>query len=242
MNTTSKTLSIVAYYLSEYNTDALDALGYRTYSEAFESLSAIFGRENSYLKLRRDEFDALPESNSARVGWKNRPPAKKVLEIASHLREFSFDEMTALVKELINNTTMPFSVEQLGANDKTVSPSAVEDAINSFDSSASIRIKVSETKIRVYNTSIILRLKTLYNFRCQICGCRIGESYGSQLIHAHHIDYFSRSLNNDAANILIVCPNHHGIIHDKNPEFNRETLTYHYPNGFVQGLKINMHL
>ena len=34
-------------------------------------------------------------------------------------------------------------------------------------------------------------------------------------------DYFVNSLNNDERNQMIVCPNHHSIIHDANPIFNR---------------------
>lgn len=66
MTETSKTLSIIAYYLSEYDMNAVSALGYHTRREAFEKISSHFDRENNYLKLRRDEFDALPESSSHR--------------------------------------------------------------------------------------------------------------------------------------------------------------------------------
>ncbi|MBR3017812.1 MAG: hypothetical protein IKH57_12195 [Clostridia bacterium] len=44
---------------------------------------------------------------------------------------------------------------------------------------------------------------------------------------------------NDASNIMIVCPNHHSIIHDRNPEFNTKEKTYKYPNGYVEVLKLN---
>ena len=37
------------------------------------------------------------------------------------------------------------------------------------------------------------------------------STYGSHIVEAHHIDYFVSSLNNDASNQLIVCPNHHSI-------------------------------
>ena len=36
MTETSKTLSIIAYYLSEYDMNAVSALGYHTRREAFE--------------------------------------------------------------------------------------------------------------------------------------------------------------------------------------------------------------
>lgn len=49
------------------------------------------------------------------------------------------------------------------------------------------------------------------------------KKYGSTLIHAHHIEYFTKSLNN-------------------NPEFNATEKTYHYPNGLVEGLTLNRHI
>lgn len=76
----------------------------------------------------------------------------------------------------------------------------------------------------------------------QICGEFIGEKYGTTLIHAHHIDYFTHSLNNNPNNILIVCPNHHGIIHSCNPEFDFAEKTFKYANGYVEGLKMNKHI
>ena len=74
-------------------------------------------------------------------------------------------------------------------------------------------------KIRKLNRLIRENLKLLYGYRCQICGQLIGEGYGSHMAEAHHIDYFVNSLNNDASNQMIVCPNHHSIIHDANPVF-----------------------
>jgi len=49
-------------------------------------------------------------------------------------------------------------------------------------------------------------------------------------------------MNNDANNQIILCPNHHSIIHAAEPEFRRDSLSFMYPNGFVEGLAINLHL
>ncbi len=97
-------------------------------------------------------------------------------------------------------------------------------------------------RIRKLNRKIGDNLKLLYDYRCQICGKLIGEGYGTHVIEAHHIDYFVKSLNNDASNQLIVCPNHHSIIHEVNPAFDRKKLIYLYPNGMQEGLAINKHL
>jgi len=97
-------------------------------------------------------------------------------------------------------------------------------------------------KLRKLNKKIGDNLKLLYNYRCQICGKNIGEEYESQIVEAHHIDYFVHSLNNDSDNQLIVCPNHHSIIHDVNPVFDRKRLIYLFSNGVQEGLVLNRHL
>jgi len=41
---------------------------------------------------------------------------------------------------------------------------------------------------------------------------------------------------------MIICPNHHAIIYDLNPVFDFDQKQFHYPNGYVEGLAINLHL
>lgn len=104
-------------------------------------------------------------------------------------------------------------------------------------------VEVQKTsKIRKLNRKIGEYLKELYGYRCQICGRLIGEEYGSHIAEAHHIDYFVKSLNNNADNQMIVCPNHHRIIHDANPAFDRSEILYVYPNGYREKLQLNKHL
>ena len=101
MTDSSRSLSIIAYYLSEYNTDALHSLGFTTQRAAFKEISVCFNRDNNYLKLRRDEFDALPDSASHRSGWRNRTPSRDVVNLAAYLKKFSYEELTELVKSII---------------------------------------------------------------------------------------------------------------------------------------------
>lgn len=112
----------------------------------------------------------------------------------------------------------------------------------SVDESAHIIEKQGTYKVRKLTKAIGDSLKLVYGYRCQICGQYIGEQYGSNVIHAHHIDYFTHSMNNNASNIMIVCPNHHAIIHDRNPQFDKKLKLYTYPNGYKEGLLINKHL
>jgi adenylate kinase family enzyme len=97
-------------------------------------------------------------------------------------------------------------------------------------------------KFRKLNKKIGDNLKLLYDYRCQICGLYIGADYGAQVVETHHIDYFVNSFNNDSNNQIVVCPNHHSIIHQVNPIFDKKTLLYLYQNGVHVGLKLNFHL
>lgn len=110
------------------------------------------------------------------------------------------------------------------------------------DEGAGIQINQRLVKIRKLNRLIGENLKLLYGYRCQICGQLIGEEYGSHIAEAHHIDYFVNSLNNDASNQMIVCPNHHSIIHDTDPVFDRRRRLFKYKNGLEQKLILNKHL
>ena len=62
------------------------------------------------------------------------------------------------------------------------------------------------------------------------------------LFTPHHIDYFTRSQNNDSTNIIIISPNYHRIIHKNNPRFNRRKFQFEFENGEVLRLKLYEHL
>ena len=120
----------------------------------------------------------------------------------------------------------------------------VEAEINyeNVDEGAGIRQNLRFVKIRKLNRKIGENLKLMYGYRCQLCGQLIGEEFGSHIAEAHHIDYFVKSLNNDESNQIIVCPNHHSIIHDTDPVFDRKRKMYRYRNGKEQHLVLNRHL
>ena len=166
MTEVSKALSIIAYYLSEYDMGAVHALGFKTQKEAFKQISVCFNKDNNYLKLRRDEFDALPNSSSHRNGWRNRLPTKEVDNLAAYLKTFSYDELTDLVKALI--AAQAGSLAVIDSSSPPPSDSHVytevelENLINYEDHSATVRVRTSPTTARVYNPTIIKQLKTLY--------------------------------------------------------------------------------
>ena len=110
------------------------------------------------------------------------------------------------------------------------------------DRSASIEEKQRLVKYRRIDRNIILTLKKFYGYRDEISGEKIGDEYGDSVVEAHHIDYFTRSQNNDSTNIVIISPNYHRMIHRNNPRFNRKKFQFEFANGEVLRLKLYEHL
>ena len=135
--------------------------------------------------------------------------------------------------------------QQLADTLSTVPEEVYETSDDMFfleDRTATIEEKERLVKYRKIDRSIIRMLKEFYDYRDEISGEKIGELYGDSVVEAHHIDYFTRSQNNDSTNIIIISPNYHRIIHKNNPMFNRKKFQFEFPNGEVLRLKLYEHL
>jgi predicted HNH restriction endonuclease len=132
------------------------------------------------------------------------------------------------------------------ANTLSVIPEEIyevnDDKFFMEDKTSSVVNKELLVKYRKIDRSIIRMLKEFYNYRDEITGEKIGEQYGDSVVEAHHIDYFTKSQNNDSTNIIIISPNYHRIIHKNNPQFNRKKFQFEFPNGQILKLKLYEHL
>lgn len=99
VNLTTDTL-LVAYYLSKTNKAGLQALGYKTFLEAFQKLSAILKQKVNTVKNMRDEFDPL--FDNGRKGWYQRPLSHSRKEVHEKYNNVSFEDMTDIVKKIID--------------------------------------------------------------------------------------------------------------------------------------------
>lgn len=130
--------------------------------------------------------------------------------------------------------------EQLSTISEEVFESAtfvpIEDKTAGYTFSSSLR------KVRKLDRSIGDSLKQLYDFRCQMTGEKIGDQYAVEVVEAHHIRPFTESLNNDTSNIIILSPTYHRIVHAAKPTFNYHTLSFDFPNGLSEKVKLNKHL
>ena len=103
-------------------------------------------------------------------------------------------------------------------------------------------ITVSVHKEIKRNHELPFILKELYKFRCQICGWDFNRDYGRPYSETHHVIWLSRGGVDHSNNLIVVCPNHHRIIHETQPEFDRNKLSFIYPNGLSEGLRFTDHL
>ena len=190
----------------------------------------LFHVSYNYLKMKRDETA------------KNVPRQHRVPE---EVREFM-----VLYSSYIDNTFLVDCISNLDSlemksyiSSKRIEEEDYELSLNyKIDSYARIEEKKQIIKIRKLDRAIGENLKLLYNYRCQICGDNFGYKYSANIVESHHIENFVTSLNNNADNILIICPNHHRVIHKVMPAFDKETLSFLYPNGFEEKIILNKHL
>ena len=229
----TKLMDIIAYYLSEYDADAVSQLGYTSRSEAFREIGRLFEKNNNYLKRLRDEYDVV--TSSTRNGQCNRPPRERIVATKNHLQSFSFDEITQIVVAILENRVDDQTYLDAHAgtelDTRDFTEEEIEHIINFKDDQATIKIVQGNTYRRVYNTSIIKQLKRLYKGKCQVCGDNPAAKYNVDITEVHHIDHFSLSQNNDSRNLIVLCPNHHRVIHKLNPFFNASKRSFIFPDG-----------
>jgi len=198
---------------------------YSPNSEIANKLRTIFSCSYSYLFIEKEKLI-------------NK---KKQLTVPENIREYLaiystiFDDVFSV--ECITHDEIVEVKKSMHGYDEL----EIEEILQKKDNSLFIE-KEKLVKIRKLDRAIGENLKIAYGNKCQICGLFVGEIYGTSVIHTHHIEYFSISLNNNADNIMVVCPNHHAIIHATNPIFDRKRKMYKYSNGYDEGLKMNLHL
>lgn len=238
-----KVMDIISYYLSEFDKRAFDEFGFETQTKGFGEIAALFGKKGSYLRRLRDEYDVT--TSSVRRGQCNRPPRSRIIQTTDYLRQFSFEELTETVRAFLENACLDndnseefqqeFISDALDEND-------LEKILNYRDTSASIRLRTSDRRVRVYNTGIIRQLKRLYGGCCQLCGENAFREFNTDIFEAHHISYFSDSQNNDSSNIIILCPNHHRLIHKLNPKFDYNRGCFVFSENSELRIELDFHL
>jgi hypothetical protein len=67
------------------------------------------------------------------------------------------------------------------------------------------------------------------------------HTYGLPYAETHHIDYLRNGRQDTLENMIVLCPNHHRLVHATNAHVDREALAYIYPNGIYEVLQATDH-
>ena len=102
MTIPNKKLMLAGMFLSKFNRQGLEALGYKSLQEAYNSFALAVGGKPSSVKLYMQEFD--PYFPNSRKGWRNRPirPTRQELidEYLDELQHFLPIDKTAFLASL----------------------------------------------------------------------------------------------------------------------------------------------
>ena len=118
----------------------------------------------------------------------------------------------------------------------------IELYIEQEDEKSGYIYKEGLLKIRKANQDIIKKIKSDYDGQCQLCGENVGEKFGKNITEAHHIEYFSKTQNNDSSNIIVLCPNCHTLIHKCNPIYDKNNYAFIFDNDNIVKIKVVGHL
>ena len=90
---------VVSYYLSRFNDEAVNNLGYTTWKDAFDDLSDKLQINKHTIKNWRDEFDPF---HGHRAGWHQRQPRKTISNIISQFEQLEEFDIRQIAVEIIN--------------------------------------------------------------------------------------------------------------------------------------------
>jgi len=95
--------TIVACYLSRFDDAAYSRLDMGSKAETHAEIGRLLGVKPSYVKLRRDEFDATYDT--PRVGWNQRPPAPACVRTKELLDDLDEEAIHDLVSAILYEPT-----------------------------------------------------------------------------------------------------------------------------------------
>ena len=109
MTIANKKLMLAGMFLSKFNRQGLEALGYKSLREAYNSFALAVGVKPSSVKLYMQEFD--PYFPNARKGWRNRPIRPTRQGLIDEFGGLELDAFAELVRtQFAGNTDIDLAV------------------------------------------------------------------------------------------------------------------------------------
>lgn len=170
-------------------------------------------------------------------------PKKQTIRIPEELQEYIIISATSQPDVFAFDCVTNAEQIEIQKEIKGVSEESFEEWNGSKqDKTSGYNYSTSLRKVRKLDYSIGESLKRLYDYCCQVTGEKVGDQYAVEVVEAHHINPFTISMNNDTDNIIILSPSFHRIVHKAKPTFNYDNLSFEFPNGVIEKVKLNKHL
>lgn len=119
---------------------------------------------------------------------------------------------------------------------------SVRETVAAYQTGVSTQRRLSLQNSYSRNRAFVEQLHRLYHGRCQLCGFDPELLYNARACRGHHIVYLSRGGKDEITNMMLVCPNHHEIIHATGAVFDFRDLRYVFPSDRREPLVLNQHL
>ena len=220
---------IVSYYLSRFDMEAYNSLGYVNKKETHLTLDLILNSKAGFATIRnyRDMFDS--HFPNMRKGWgESLRPFHQ--EINDGFANYSEAEVYTIVRRIFKLKNIKFKY--------------LFDTFTTLDNVSIFTDEVKETKtlkegdhlqieINTYERNIEARKQCIeyHGLTCSVCSFNFEETFGEigkGFIHVHHLTPLSE-INQEyevdpIQDLRPVCPNCHAMLHAKNPPFTIEDI------------------
>lgn len=222
---------IVSYYLSRFDKNAYQKLGFGNMTETHQKIGSILKISSNTIKNFRDAFD--PYHTNPRKGWWQRELYPFEKEIYEGFKEYSEEEMYGLIYKILTNPEQDFKdffEESIISEERLMFPHTITEE---KETKTFLEGSFREVKLSVHERNNKARKKCIeyYGTDGVICGFNFEKIFGTigkNLIHVHHLISLSE-INEEyevdpLKDLRPVCPNCHAMIHRKNPPFTIEEM------------------
>lgn len=217
----------IGFDQNKYNHTEILQFKYDSNKMLLGKLQEIFEKEYQYCL---DERSERPKGSNKRINIADKYDTQIIV--------YGTSEPGLFVWEPVFEDVIKQSKEEIAQ----MTEEEYETFVERQDPTAKVVRKSIMQNVRELDRSIGESLKMTYGYRCQMTGEYVGEQHSVSSVEAHHILPFVESLDNSTDNLMVLSPNYHRIIHKAKPHFNRKTLSFEYPNGLIEKVKLNLHL
>lgn len=100
MDDAHKRALIIAYYLSRFDKKGFQALGFRTWGEAYSGVGTALKVPSATIKHMRDSFD--PYCSAVRQGWHQRPVLRSRVQVMEAYADLSGNALFEIAQDILS--------------------------------------------------------------------------------------------------------------------------------------------